>query len=40
MKMLKKEKIKSNNLLRYCKIEKDVMSIMNHPFIVNLNYAF
>ncbi|KRX10058.1 Protein kinase-like domain [Pseudocohnilembus persalinus] len=40
MKMLDKKKIKQHNLTRYAKVEKNVMSIMKHPFIVELNYAF
>jgi len=38
--VLKKDKIRQHNLIRYAKIEKDVMSIMDHPFIVKLKYAF
>lgn len=28
------------NLLRYAYTERNVLSIINHPFIVNLNFAF
>lgn len=28
------------NLMKYAVTERNVMSKMNHPFIVNLNYAF
>ena len=40
MKILKKDKIFSSKLQRYAKTEKEVLSIMNHPFIVRLHYAF
>jgi serine/threonine protein kinase len=30
----------SQNLMRYAQTEKNVLSIMEHPFIVGLNYAF
>lgn len=40
MKVLRKEKILSQNLTRYAQTERNVLSIMNHPFIVKLSYAF
>lgn len=40
MKVLRKDKIVSQNLTRYAKTERNVLSLMNHPFIVRLNYAF
>ena len=40
MKVLKKQKIFGNNLVRYAKTERDVLSYTKHPFIVGLNYAF
>jgi len=40
MKILKKEQIVGKNIVRYVKTEKNVLSIMNHPFIVSLYYAF
>lgn len=40
MKVLNKSKIMAQNLVRYAKTERDVLSYTNHPFIVNLNYAF
>lgn len=40
MKTLSKRKILGQNLVRYAKTERDVLSYMRHPFIVNLNYAF
>lgn len=40
MKVLSKQKIMGQNLVRYAKTERDVLSYTQHPFIVNLNYAF
>jgi len=40
MKVLRKDKILNQNLTRYAKTERNVLSIMNHPFIVGLNSAF
>lgn len=40
MKTLSKRKILGQNLVRYAKTERDVLSYTKHPFIVNLNYAF
>ncbi|CDW89321.1 protein kinase domain containing protein [Stylonychia lemnae] len=40
MKVLTKSKIMGHNLTRYAMTERNVMSIVNHPFIVKLNYAF
>lgn len=40
MKVLTKEKIMGHNLTRYAMTERNVMSVVNHPFIVKLNYAF
>jgi serine/threonine protein kinase len=40
MKVLSKEKIISNNLVKYAQTERNVLSYIEHPFIVNLNYAF
>lgn len=40
MKVLQKDKIINQNLVRYAKAERDVLSIVNHPFMVKLNYAF
>ena len=40
MKIMKKEFIQNQNLMDYVKTEKYVLSLMNHPFIVKLNYAF
>lgn len=40
MKVLSKQRIMGQNLVRYAKTERDVLSYTKHPFIVNLNYAF
>lgn len=40
MKVLSKAEIYKNNITRYAVTEKNVMSRINHPFIVGLNYAF
>ena len=41
MKILQKDKIFSNNLVRYATTERNVLTYFTkHPFIVNLNYAF
>jgi len=40
MKVLSKDKIVSNNLVKYAQTERNVLSYIEHPFIVNLNYAF
>ena len=40
MKVLRKEKIMNQNLLKYAMAERNVLSISNHPFIVKLNFAF
>lgn len=40
MKVLQKDKIRQNKLTRYAKTERNVMSVINHPFIVKLDYAF
>ncbi len=40
MKVLSKQKIMGQNLVRYAKTERDVLSYTKHAFIVNLNYAF
>jgi hypothetical protein len=37
---LSKQKILGQNLVRYAKTERDVLSYTVHPFIVSLNYAF
>jgi protein-serine/threonine kinase len=40
MKVLSKEKIMGDNLIKYAQTERNVLSIAKHPFIVNLNFAF
>lgn len=40
MKILKKERLAVNNLKRYAMTERNVMSTLNHPFMVRLAYAF
>ena len=40
MKVLNKEKILRKKLLKYAITERKILSNNNHPFIVNLNYAF
>lgn len=40
MKVLNKNKILSQNIVRYVITERNVLSSINHPFIVRLYYAF
>lgn len=40
MKVLNKDKVFSQNLVKYVKSERNILSLMNHPFIVKLNFAF
>jgi len=40
MKVLSKEKIMNQNLIKYAKTERNVLSYTRHSFIVSLNYAF
>ncbi len=40
MKVLSKDKIMGQNLLKYAMAERNVLSLSNHPFIVKLNFAF
>ena len=40
LKILKKEKIISHNLIRYALTERNVLTYIKHPFIVSLKYAF
>jgi len=40
MKKLNKAKMMSLNIIKYALTERNVLSIMNHPFIVKLNFAF
>ena len=40
MKVLDKRKISEQNIFKYAMVERNVLSIINFPFIVKLNYAF
>ena len=40
MKVLRKDKVMAQNLIKYAKTERNVLSYIKHPFIVSLNYAF
>ena len=40
MKVLDKRKIAQQNIFKYAMTERNVLSILNFPFIVKLNYAF
>ena len=40
MKVLQKEKIMKQNLIKYAVTERNVLSYIRHPFIVSLKYAF
>ena len=40
MKVLSKDKIMLQNLVKYAMTERNVLSVTDHPFIVKLNYAF
>lgn len=40
LKAIRKEKIFGTNLYRYIQTEKDILSLISHPFIVRLFFAF
>lgn len=40
MKILQKQRIMGQNLVKYAITERNVLSYTKHPFIVGLNYAF
>jgi serine/threonine protein kinase len=40
MKALDKSRINKHNLINYAMTERNVLSGVNHPFIVKLHYAF
>lgn len=40
LKAIKKQKILGTNIMRYIQTEKEVLSLIKHPFIVKLHYAF
>lgn len=40
LKVLRKDKVLGNNLVRYAFTERNILSLINHPYIVRLNFAF
>mmetsp|Transcript_32096 Transcript_32096/g.31419 ORF Transcript_32096/g.31419 Transcript_32096/m.31419 type:complete len:81 (+) Transcript_32096:1538-1780(+) len=40
MKVLDKKKIMQDNIVKYTQTERDILSKISHPFIVELKYAF
>lgn len=40
MKVLHKNKVMRNNLVRYAMTERNIMSLTNHNFIVKMHFAF
>jgi serine/threonine protein kinase len=40
MKVLEKQKVLKQNLVRYALTERNVLCLASHPFIVSLNFAF
>ena len=40
MKVLQKDKLMGQNLVKYARTERNVLSYTKHPFIVGLNFAF
>lgn len=40
MKILNKKQILGQNLVKYAKTERDVLTYTKHPFAVGLKYAF
>ena len=40
MKIMNKKQIMENNLVKYAKTERDVLTYVRHPYIVGLKYAF
>jgi serine/threonine protein kinase len=40
MKILNKKQIMGNNLVKYAKTERDVLTYVRHPFIISLKFAF
>ena len=40
MKILNKNRIMAQNLVRYARAERNILSYSQHPFIVGLNFAF
>jgi len=40
MKVLKKDRIRDQNLTKYAKIERNILTRIDHPFVVKLDSAF
>lgn len=40
MKVLSKAKVMTDNLVKYAQTERNVLSYIQHPFIVSLKFAF
>lgn len=40
MKVLNKKQIMGQNLVRYAKTERDVLTVTKHPFSIGLQFAF
>ena len=40
IKVLDKKSLKNSNLVKYAHSERNILSLMDHPFIVKLNSAF
>jgi serine/threonine protein kinase len=40
LKILSKDKVIAQNLIRYCTTEKRILANIRHPFIVHLEYVF
>lgn len=40
MKVLEKDKVLAQNLIRYAKTERNVLCLAKHQFIVGLEFAF
>ena len=40
MKVLYKRQVLKRNIIRYVMTERNVLSVIHHPFIVSLHYAF
>jgi hypothetical protein len=40
MKVLDKKRVEDEKLERYVNSEKNILTKLNHPFLIGLNYAF
>jgi hypothetical protein len=40
MKKLDKDKVIEQGMMRYTQTERNILTQINHPFLVKLNYAF